>query len=85
MKSRAKNPELFDMMRCFARREVAIRYVERIRRGDHLHCVREGVDKITEQKKVGQCWGSDCRQSFSACTEVPLERHNLDPPKGIHA
>ena len=87
MKKRANVLGLFDLMQMFPTEESAIRYMEKVRWGDNLHCVRCGaVDKVTAQKKVGNYWCGWCRQYFNAKTDTPLEHNRIrDPRKWIYA
>ena len=86
-KHKANTLSLFDLMRIYPNKESAIRYFERMRWGDNLHCVRCGcTEHITPQKKVGEYWCKTCRSYFNARTGTPMEHSRVrDPRKWIYA
>lgn len=87
MKRGANVLSLFDIMEMFPTEESDVRYMENIRWGDNLHCVRCGtIDKITPQKKLGSYWCGWCRQYFNAWTDTPMEHSRVrDPRAWIYA
>ncbi|MCY3884390.1 MAG: IS1595 family transposase [Gammaproteobacteria bacterium] len=76
---KASTLSLFDLQRMFPTEESIIEYMEQIRWGDNLHCVKCGAtDRITKQKqrKKGY-WCGDCRSYFNAYTGTPLEHNRI--------
>ncbi len=86
-KSKAKTLGLFDLMKLYPTKQSACEYLEKMRWGNNLHCVRCGsTEKISKNKKKhNSYWCGLCRKYFNAQTGTPLEAANLDPRKWIYA
>ncbi len=84
---KAKTISLFELMEQYPTEADAIKYLEQIRWGDSLCCVRcGGEDKITPQKKdIGRYWCGYCRSYFTARTNTPLEYGKVDMRKWLFA
>ena len=82
----ASTISLYGLSEMYPTEEEAIAYLERLRWGDDIHCVRCGCYmRIKAQKRPGQYWCGDCRSYFTARTGTVLEHAKFGPRKWIYA
>lgn len=83
----AKTISLFELMRAYPAERDAVSYLEEMRWGSKLACVRCGSGERVQKHKshVGRYWCGACRKYFNALTNTPLESGRMDARKWLFA